>query len=229
MKLKQQKYNKGYVMKSLLNILLLLSLLLTFSALAVKEHQDPIVIFETNLGNILIAIKSKQAPNTAEYFLSLIDEGNFNGTSFFRSGTTKKEGESQFVEGGLVGEFILNGHLTSMKETNLPMLANYDSTGDSKLRHQLGTVSMGRDLLETGHVVPDIFICLDDIPSFDENLIVNPDSRGFPAFAKVIEGMDIVKKIASQERKGTTHIPFLQGQILTNPVTILRAYRSESN
>lgn len=216
-------------MKLFLSVSLLFSLLLTFSALAVKAHKDPIVVFETNVGKIVIVVKSKQAPNTAKYFLSFIDQGKFNGTSFFRSGSTKKGGGQQFIEGGLVGEFILKSQVTSMKETKLPMLANYDSTATSTLKHQVATVSMGRDLLETGHAVPDIFICLDDIPSFDKNTKENPDSRGFPAFAIVIQGMEIVQKIANKERKGYTHIPFLQGQILTNPVTILRAYRSEKN
>lgn len=217
------------MMKLFLSASLLLSLLITFSVPAVEKSQDPIVVFETTLGKIVIAVKSKQAPNTAKYFLSFIDQGKFDGTSFFRSGSTKKEGKPQFIEGGLVGEFILNSQVTSMKETKLPMLANYDSTGASKLTHQVATVSMGRDLRETGDAVPDIFICLDDIPSFDQNLIENPESRGFPAFAVVIEGMDIVQDIAKKERKGYTHIPFLQGQILTTPVTILRAYRSGKN
>jgi peptidyl-prolyl cis-trans isomerase A (cyclophilin A) len=216
-------------MKFFLSASLTLGLFLIFSVHAVEEHKNPIVVFETNMGNIVIEVKSKQAPITSSYFLSFIDQGKFNGTSFFRSGSTKKDGKLQFLEGGLVGEFILNGKLTSIKETKLPTLANYDSTEISKLKHQVGTVSLGRDLLETGNALPDIFICLDDIPSFDQNLVEDPESRGFPAFAVVIKGMNVAEKMANQERKGDTHIPFLQGQILTTPVTIVRAYRSEQN
>lgn len=214
-------------MKIFISTFFLFSLLSMFSVLAIEKSQDPIVVFETTMGKIVIAVKSKQAPTTAKFFLSLIDQGKFNGTSFFRSGASQEGKLPQFIEGGLVGEFILNGQLTSVKETKLPTLENFESTELSKLTHQVATVSMGRDLLETGNVVPDIFICVDDIPSFDQNAEENPDSRGFPAFAIVIQGMDVVHKIANKERKGETHIPFLQGQILTTPVTILQAYRSE--
>mgnify|MGYP003571697610 CR=1 FL=1 len=224
MNLKSLKINKGLGMKFFLSAPLLFTWLLAFSALATDKHQKPVVIFETTMGNIVIEVNNKQAPKSAKYFLSLIEQGKFNGTSFYRSGSVAGE-TPQFIEGGLVDKFILKGDLTSVKNSGLPILDDFEATSYSKLKHQVATVSMARDILETGHAIPDIFICLDDIPSFDQNGRQKPDSRGFPAFAKVIKGMDVVQKISNKERKGETHIKFLQGQILTTPVIILRAYR----
>ena len=52
-----------------------------------------------------------------------------------------------------------------------------------------------------------------------------PDTRGFPAFGKVIEGMDVVEKIAAQPADGISKQDAVKGQILTHPVSIEKAHR----
>lgn len=200
--------------------------LLSFSLQVANAHEMPVVIFETSAGNIEIEVNNEKAPNTAKYFLKLIDQGKFNNTSFYRSGPDVKHGAPQFIEGGLLAKFILNSQVTSIEETSLPILDNYETTEKSGLKHQVATVSLARDIVNTGNGLPDIFICLEDIPTFDEGGKTIPDTRGFPAFAKVIKGLDIVQLIANKARNGETHVKQLQGQILTNPVIIMRAYRS---
>jgi cyclophilin family peptidyl-prolyl cis-trans isomerase len=53
----------------------------------------------------------------------------------------------------------------------------------------------------------------------------DPDTRGFPAFGIVIEGMDVVEKIAAQETEGISKADAVKGQILTEPVPIEKAFR----
>jgi cyclophilin family peptidyl-prolyl cis-trans isomerase len=60
---------------------------------------------------------------------------------------------------------------------------------------------------------------------FDVNGRTEPDTRGFPAFGKVIEGMGVVEKIAAQPTGGISKTEAVKGQILTAPVPIVKTYR----
>lgn len=101
------------------------------------------------------------------------------------------------------------------------MLPDIESTSQTGLKHLSGTLSLARDLLGTGHVLPEFFICIDPAPSLDERGRKVPDTKGFPAFGRVVEGMDIVRSIAERDTEGDTVINMLSGEILTNPVDII--------
>ena len=60
---------------------------------------------------------------------------------------------------------------------------------------------------------------------FDVDGRTEPDTLGFPAFGKVVEGMDVVEKIAAQPTEGISKEEAVKGQILTKPVTIEEASR----
>src|SRR5205807_4228478 len=70
---------------------------------------------------------------------------------------------------------------------------------DTKLLHKDGTLSMARDGPDTA--TSDFFICIGDQPELDFGGKRNPDGQGFAAFGRVIKGMDIIKKIRSEERR----------------------------
>jgi peptidyl-prolyl cis-trans isomerase A (cyclophilin A) len=55
---------------------------------------------------------------------------------------------------------------------------------------------------EPGTASSEFFICISDQPELDYSGMRNPDGQGFAAFGKVIEGMDVVKKIQSLEDDG---------------------------
>lgn len=185
----------------------------------------PLVVFATELGQIVVEVNILQAPNTSAYFLSLIRDKKFDGHSFFRAGILKGATQPQILEGGLLDQAILNSQITSIQATGLPLLSDYETTAQSGLKHLYGTVTLGRDIFASGDAIPEVVICLQAIPSFNHNATQQPDNRGFPAFGRVIKGMDIVKKIAAQPRAGSSHITFLQGQILTQPIKINQAYQ----
>ena len=104
-------------------------------------------------------------------------------------------------------------------------LPEFDTTDDSGITHGNGTVSLARNILASGDGIPEFFICTGDSPVFDVNGRTEPDTRGFPAFGKVIEGMDVVEKIAARETDGISKTDAVKGQILTAPVPIEKAYR----
>ncbi len=96
-------------------------------------------------------------------------------------------------------------------------------TDDTGLRHENGTVSFARDLDGTGHVLPELFICLDDYPELDAGGRSEPDECGFPAFGTVVAGHDVVASIGALDTDGVSPFERLRGEILTHPVGILRA------
>lgn len=75
-------------MKKLL--LTLLPIFMIFSSKASSEEEKwtmpekPIVVIETNQGNIEVELFPKQAPQTCENFIKLAQKGYYNGVSFHR-------------------------------------------------------------------------------------------------------------------------------------------------
>ena len=198
--------------------------------LKTNENTDsahPQVVLETSLGRIVIEVYERRAPRNAAYFLELIENGDYGGGSFYRAGASVAADAhpSRIIQGGFLfdaatGEF-------SLKQNDSPVktLPEFDTTDDSGITHGNGTVSLARDILASGDGIPEIFICTGDSPVFDVNGRTEPDIRGFPAFGKVIEGMDVVKKIAARETDGISKTDAVKGQILTAPVPIEKAYR----
>lgn len=183
------------------------------------------VALETELGKIVMAVFVDKAPSTAAYFLSFVDSGAYNGAVFYRSTKLANPHGPRLVQGGLLYEIISEGATEVSQPSRDIMLESVETTAQTGLQHTFATVSLARDIYNTGLVLPEIFICLGDFPELDVNGRSQPDTQGFPAFAKVIEGMDIVELIAEKKTSGKTSISALNGQILTKPIVIIKAYR----
>jgi peptidyl-prolyl cis-trans isomerase A (cyclophilin A) len=85
-----------------------------------------------------------------------------------------------------------------------------ERTSLTKLSHKDGTLSMARSDPDSG--TTEFFICIGDQPSLDFGGQRNPDGQGFAAFGKVIQGMDVVRKIQAKPANG---------QALNPPVRII--------
>ena len=191
------------------------------------DNANPQVVLETALGRIVIEVHEDKSPRNAAYFLEFVGNGDYDGGSFYRAGASVAADAhpSRIIQGGFLfnaatGEFSLEQNGSPVK-----MLADFETTEDSGITHVYGTVSLARDLFASGEGIPDFFICTGDSPVFDVNGRTEPDTRGFPAFGKVIEGMDVVKKIAAQPTDGISKTEAVKGQILTAPVPIETACR----
>ena len=75
----------------------------------------------------------------------------------------------------------------------------HESTNISGLRHLIGSISMAR--IEPGSASSEVFICISDQPELDYGGKRNPDGQGFAVFGRVIEGLDIIKRIHNQENE----------------------------
>jgi peptidyl-prolyl cis-trans isomerase A (cyclophilin A) len=69
---------------------------------------------------------------------------------------------------------------------------------------------------EVGTASSEFFICIGNQPELDFGGKRNPDGQGFAAFGKVVEGMDVVKKI---------HALPNSEQYIDNPVKIIKVSR----
>ena len=191
------------------------------------DRANPQVTFETGLGRIVIEVYEDRAPKNSAYFLELVVNGDYDRGSFYRAGgsVSASAKSSGIIQGGFLfdaatGEF-------SLKQNDSPVstLPEFDTTDDSGITHGNGTVSLARNILASGDGIPEFFICTGDSPVFDVDGRTEPDTKGFPAFGNVIEGMDVVEKIAAQPTDGITKTDAVKGQILTEPVPIEKAYR----
>ena len=224
-----KKKRKWTLRCSIHGAIILLAALTAIIPVRVLEAADmnPKVTLETALGRIVIEVFEDRAPKNAAYFLEFVDNGDYDGGSFYRAGgsVSASAKSSRIIQGGFLwnaatGEFSLE-HDGARVNT----LPEFDTTEESGIKHVRGTVSLARDILASGDGIPEFFICTGESPVFDVDGRTEPDTRGFPAFGKVIEGMDVVEKIAAQPADGVSKAEVVKGQILTHPVSIEEADR----
>lgn len=168
------------------------------------------VAFETSAGRIVIEVDKGVAPVTAGNFLRYVDNGRFNGESFYRA---MPYGE---------GEGLIQGGITSDAAKLYPPIA-HEPTTQTGLKHSAGTISMGRG--EPGSARADFFILTTDIPGFDANPAHEGDNAGYAAFGRVVEGMDVVRRIFASPVSPTRGEGAMKGQMLEPAVKIVKAAR----
>lgn len=198
------------------NFLYLICTCLVFSLTACSDKpKRPVVMMETSQGNIQIEVYTDKAPISAADFLLYVDSQFYNGEGFYRVVHADNDPRDMGMS------LIQGGRLDS--EPLTPPIA-HELTTDTGLSNTEGVVSIAR--LEPGSgSAAYFFINIGDNSFLDYGGERNPDGQGYATFGKVIAGMDVVTKIQSMEAKGQSGDNVTTGQILTNPVTIIKAYR----
>jgi len=163
------------------------------------------VVLTTDLGKIELQLDQAHAPLTTANFMQYVSDGFFNGGGFFRTVTST----NQPLDKVKIAVIQATAN-PEQKETDPPI--KLERTSITGLKHKDGTVSMARSAPDTATI--DFFICIGDQPELDFGGKRNPDGQGFAAFGKVVNGMDIVRKI---------HQSKAEGQKLTPPIRILKA------
>ncbi|HBF39515.1 MAG TPA: hypothetical protein DDW50_19625 [Firmicutes bacterium] len=142
--------------------------------------QNPQVILETSLGDIRLELFLKEAPATVENFLRYTDEKFYDGTLFHR----------------VIPNFMIQtgGFTTGMKhKENYPPIINEAGNG---LANSRGTVAMARTQV-VDSATSEFFINLVD-NSYLNHQNDTVTGFGYCVFGKVIEGIEIVDKIAAE-------------------------------
>ena len=165
-------------------------LVLGFLYLNARTESDPRVLIKTELGDIQVEIYERQAPVTAANFLRYVDAGLFKGASFYRVVRLDNQPNNavkiEVIQGGI--EFFKD------KKPFPPI--PHETTDKTGVLHRDGTISMAR--LAPGSADSEFFICVGDQPELDFGGKRNPDGQGFAAFGRVIEGLDVIRKIQQQ-------------------------------
>ena len=166
------------------------------------------VRLETGAGPILLALDAKRAPITAANFVRYVEEGRFDGTSFYRAAPTK---------GAAPGRGFIQGGIRRNPKRMLPPI-EHEPTSKTGLKHEEGTISMART--ETG-AMGEFFITTTAMPSMD----AEGGKEGYAAFGKVVEGMDSVRRILAAPTTPGAGRGAMKGQMIAEPVPIVSAKR----
>ncbi len=183
-----------------------------------KERPGAVpVVLETTLGDIEVEIYTDQAPLSAGSFLDFVDSGRLDGGGFYR--VVRPDNDN----GNPVISVIQGGVLDS---TTLGPTAQvpHETTQATGIPHTDGVLSLGRTAPGTGSG-GSFFICIGDQPSLDYGATRNEDGHGFASFGRVTKGMQIVRRINAMRETVATDDPYVENQMLAEPVVIERAYR----
>ncbi len=140
---------------------------------------NPTVEIKTNVGKITLELYQDKAPLTVENFLKYANDGFFKGTIFHRVIPN-----FMIQGGGFTKDF-------QQKETKAPV----ENEAANGLTNEVGTVAMARTN-DPHSATAQFFINVakNDFLNYSE-----PTLRGFGycVFGRVINGMDVVNKIAA--------------------------------
>lgn len=138
-------------------------------------NNNPIVTFEMKDGDVFyVELYPDVAPNTVNNFISLVKKGFYNGLCFHR-----------VIEG-----FMIQGGDPKGNGTGGPgytIRGEFSKNGfKNDLRHKRGVISMARSMMPNS-AGSQFFIMHADAPHLDGQ---------YAAFGQVIDGMDVIDKIA---------------------------------
>lgn len=166
------------------------------------------VRFETDAGAIVVELDARRAPVTAANFLAYVDQRRFDNTRFYRAARTRGSEGRGFIQGGI----------RHAARRALPQIA-HEPTSLTGIRHRDGTISMART--EPGTAMGDFFITVGAMPSMD----AHGGEPGFAAFGRVVEGMDVVRRILAAPTVANAGRGAMRGQMIEAPVRIVSARR----
>jgi peptidyl-prolyl cis-trans isomerase B (cyclophilin B) len=148
--------------------------LLTFAlscGAALAQRSGTMIKLETSMGDIVLELNDEKAPKSAANFVQYVEEGHYDGTIFHRV---------------IPGFMIQGGGMTAdmtEKGTNDPV----KNEANNKLKNDKYTVAMARTM---------------DPHSATAQFFINfraPTAQGwgYAVFGKVVEGTEVVDKIAA--------------------------------
>lgn len=139
---------------------------------------NPIVTITMESGDVMkVELYPQIAPNTVNNFISLVNKGFYNGLTFHR----------------VINGFMIQGGCPNGTGTGNPgysIKGEFRQNGvDNMMKHEAGVISMARSMMPDS-AGSQFFIMHKKAPHLD---------GAYAAFGKIVEGMDVVNKIAEAE------------------------------
>lgn len=133
------------------------------------------VTMETSMGAIKLELDKEKAPKTVENFVNYVNSGHYNKTIFHR----------------VIAGFMIQGGGMDEKMTEKSTKAPIENEAKNGLQNDKYTVAMARTN-DPNSATAQFFINVAD------NTFLNytPTNPGYAVFGKVVDGTDVVDKIA---------------------------------
>ena len=139
---------------------------------------NPRVRMETTKGVVVIELYPDKAPKTVENFLRYVNEGKYDGTIFHR----------------VIKRFMNQGGGFTPDFKKVETFAPIKNEADNGLKNKRGTIAMAR----TGdpHSATNQFFVNTVDNAFLDHTSKTPRGWGYCVFATVVDGMDVMDRIA---------------------------------
>jgi peptidyl-prolyl cis-trans isomerase A (cyclophilin A) len=171
------------------------------------------VRLETDAGPIVLELDHLHAPITTANFIAYVDQHRFDNIVFYRSSHTPHDAQHGFIQGGIRHNYRLL----------LPPIP-LEPTSRTGLLHRDGTISMARTTRDSA--MGDFVISIGAQPGMDAGPRAPGDHLGYATFGRVVEGMDVVRRIHAAPTDPNAGRGSMRGEMLSAPVRIISARRA---
>lgn len=169
-----------------------------------EGKKNPVVTMETSLGNVKIELFEKEAPISVKNFIEYTKSGFYGGTIFHR----------------VIANFMIQGGGFTSDLKQKPTKAPIKNEADNGLKNQRGTIAMARTgIVDSATAQFFINIVNNDFLNQRDK---TQQGYGYAVFGKVVEGMDVVDKIAAVKTvtRGFPDVP--EKQVVIKSIQILK-------
>jgi peptidyl-prolyl cis-trans isomerase A (cyclophilin A) len=172
------------------------------------------VRLETDAGAIVLELDHLHAPITSANFVRYVDAHRFDNTVFYRTSHTPHDTQHGFIQGGI-------RHNYRLLFPPIPL----EPTSRTGLLHRDGTISMARTTPDSA--MGDFVISIGAQPGMDAGPHAPGDHLGYATFGRVVEGMDVIRRIHTAPTDPNTGSGSMHGEMLSAPVRIISARRAD--
>ena len=188
----------------LVAVALLVSAGIACAADAVKPSKNPVVVMETSMGSVKMELFEAEAPISVKNFLDYANSGFFNDTIFHR----------------VIANFMIQGGGFTTDFKSKPTKAAIKNEAGNGLKNQRGTLAMARTgVVDSATAQFFINVVNNDFLNQRDK---TPQGFGYAVFGKVVEGMDVVDKIAAVKTvvRGFPDVP--EKQVVIKSIKVLK-------
>lgn len=152
----------------------------------------PEVLLKTSIGDIRLRLNPEKAPLTVDNFLSnYVERGFYEGTVF------------HYVDKGFM---VAAGGYTADLEPKATR-AYVRNEANNGLKNKRGTIAMIRHPDHADSATSQFFINLADNADLDPQRDEGAEAAGYCVFGEVIEGMEVIDRVAEVEVADRDHFP----------------------
>ena len=152
--------------------------LFEYQEAVMAETKNPIVNISTSMGSIRIELDAEKAPITTKNFLDYVSDGYYGGLIFHR----------------VIPGFMIQGGGMDAQMKQKDAKAPIKNEAANGLKNKVGSIAMARTNI-VDSATAQFFINVKD-NDFLNHKSATPEGFGYAVFGQVVEGMDVVHKIA---------------------------------